>query len=237
MPAQSTQENRLVERWRNFLERAAEFRDSNGKCFDSVRLAHGFFLDEMRRVERDVAQSGNSRLRELNQEAMFAMAALVDEFARTRLSSKEDKDYWYARELAKEFFHTADAGSEFYARTHTLLKRVQADEAEVRILYFRALALGFRGERAGQEASRALDEAKSLLRSVDRDLARLRLTANAYEHVHQGKDPRLGSRWATFALVGVATLVFGAGLFVYFRVTGDLKNLNSRLSELSGSQR
>ncbi len=225
----------LVQRLRPLLERCAEFRATRGACFDSVESARDFFADEIHRLEREIAQTGNPRWKELFREASFAVVALVDETARVDLP-ETGRAYWLSRELEQEFFHTIQAGTEFYQRTDALLKRALVDETEVRAIYFRALALGFRGEYSGEETYRALDKAKALLRSLDRDTGHLRLTPGAYDYVERGRDPRLGSRWAAGALLAIVGVVIVSVVLFFTKANDDFAKIRNGLDEISGAR-
>jgi type IV/VI secretion system ImpK/VasF family protein len=226
----------LFRRWRPVFERASELKSSRGVSFGSAEAARSYFAEDFRRIENEVVRAGNPRWIELNRDASYAVAALIDETARVFLSP-EGQRYWHGRELIQEFFPGSMAGTEFYQRADKLLKRAQPDEGEVRAVYFRALALGFRGQFTGEDSFRALDKAKALLRSIDPDVGRLRLTEAAYEHVHRGKDPRIHSRRATAALILLLGVIVAGVLYFRWTMKADFSAIAKSLDEIAKESR
>jgi type VI secretion system protein ImpK len=103
--------------------------------------------EELRRtidaMLRQIEQVGAGRgyKEEQLQNAKFALAAFVDE----AVLSGPRKEEWEKYPLQLEYFREALAGTKFFERLETLLKRAET-EADVVEIYYLCLLLGFKGK-------------------------------------------------------------------------------------------
>jgi type VI secretion system protein ImpK len=77
--------------------------------------------------------------REDYDQARFAICAWVDEAILG--SGWQQKNYWLNCQLQRVYYHTADAGEQFFER----LKNLGLQQREVREIYYLCLTLGFTG--------------------------------------------------------------------------------------------
>ncbi len=152
-------------------------------------------------------------------EARFAVCAWVDEVLLS--STWAGKTEWQKDSLQRKYFHTADAGQEFFERLNGLGQH----QRDAREIYYLCLAMGFKG-RFHQEGDEPLLEQlktsnlKFLLGSSVGlpSLERTELFPEAYPVEGTELAPSTGKKFFTPATITVlvAPLVLFGGLFLIY---------------------
>src|SRR5262249_37362208 len=93
----------------------------------------------LRQIEQAGASRGYKEIQLLN--TKFALAAFVDE----SVLGGPMKEGWEKYPLQLEYFHEALAGTKFFDRLESLLKRAET-EVDVVEVYYLCLLLGFKGK-------------------------------------------------------------------------------------------
>jgi type VI secretion system protein ImpK len=161
--------------------------------------------------------------------ARFAICAWVDEAILS--SSWNQKSQWQREQLQRIYYHTTDAGEEFFERLNTL----GLHQREVREVYYLCLALGFMGRYCNKGDEYLLEQLKTsnlkLLLGSSVGLPSLE-RAELFPEAHPTESFEVGPRKQKFrfslltiiCLVGPVVL-FGLLLLVYkFSLSGIGEN-------------
>jgi len=161
--------------------------------------------------------------------ARFAVCAWVDEVILN--SAWVQKNQWQKEQLQRIYYHTADAGEEFFERLNTL----GLHQREVREVYYFCLALDFKGRYCHKGDEYLLEQLKTsnlkLLMGSSiglPSLERAELFPEAYpiEAAESGRPKRQRFRFPIFTIASVAgsVLFFGLLLLIYWFVLGSIGN-------------
>jgi type VI secretion system protein ImpK len=144
--------------------------------------------------------------------ARFAICAWVDEALLN--SAWSQKGLWQREQLQRLYYHTTDAGEEFFER----LNAVGFQQREVREVFYLCLALGFMGRYCHKGDEVLLEQLKSsnlkLLMGSSIGLPSLERT-DLFPEAHPTEAVAIGPRKRTFQL-SMVTLACLAGPVVLF---------------------
>jgi type VI secretion system protein ImpK len=114
-------------------------------------------------LQQNAAERGYSR--EDGEDIQYALAAFVDE---TAINSCESiRDFWQANMLQMEYFEENNAGEGFFDRLEKIRKN--RDRADVLLVYFFCLTLGFKGKyRVRGADSELLEMIESVKEALNR---------------------------------------------------------------------
>lgn len=175
-------------------------------------------------VQRILSQSDDCLKRDLFPQAdydlaRFAICAWVDEVILN--SPWQEKDQWKREQLQRLYYHTTDAGEEFFER----LNQLGLHQRDVREVYFLCLALGFMGRycHPGDEYLLAQVKASNLKLLLGSSvglpsLERADLFPEAYQS--GSAEPLIHHRGSRFSLVTLGCLIgppllLGVLYFIY----------------------
>ena len=105
------------------------------------------------RSARQAAQAGFSNVKW--KKGSFPVCAFVDE--KILCSSWSDKIHWMNHQLQRKYFHTTNAGQEFFQR----MEKLTDDDKELREIYSYCLTLGFNGRYYSDDEKDKLQEIKA----------------------------------------------------------------------------
>ncbi len=145
----ANEEARLAEVCGKLFLLLTTFRRNSKKVDIELQWFRQKLMDVFSEIEAEVRQ--RPELAADYDQAKFAMVAFADEVA---LHTEWDgQDDWEIHLLEQQYFGTAIAGEEFYARQ----KLVPADNSAVNEVYYICMALGFKGKlRSRPEEAREI---------------------------------------------------------------------------------
>ncbi len=161
--------------------------------------------------------------------ARFAICAWVDEAILN--SAWSQKGHWQREQLQRLYYHTTDAGEEFFERLNAL----GFQQREVREVYYLCLALGFMGRYCHKGDEYLLEQLKSsnlkLLMGSSVGLPSLE-RADLFPEAHPTDSVAIGAQkktlrfsLATLACLAGPVVLFGLLYLVYhFSLSGIAEN-------------
>ncbi|MDQ7031989.1 MAG: DotU family type IV/VI secretion system protein [Desulfonauticus sp.] len=175
-------------------------------------------------IARSKEMAEKSGFKEIWEQGFFPICALVDEFIMN--SEWKNKREWIKYRLQVVYFHTSNAGEEFFARLNSM---EEGSFKEVREVYLYCLALGFRGKYFRESDEGRLEDLiyTNLKRITDNtDLALPKeLFPEAYEPDIVSKQ-RKKPKWRSISLFSVLIVIlpalFLAGLYYFYNYKLDM---------------
>jgi type VI secretion system protein ImpK len=171
-------------------EESQEFRLGDGSAEQIQRALR----DLIERQTQAVLRRGDPREQRRFREVLYVMVALADEvFLRLEWLGKE---YWSAHLLEEYAFYSHDAGTRFFENVEQLLSSRDPMRADVAMVYYMALALGFRGRYQDLGSSTRIEHYQnqlftSLFQRNPGLAGDARLFPAAYENTLRDRQPRL----------------------------------------------
>lgn len=195
-----------------------------------------------RRLEHqalDATRAGGDYGAALFREAQYVMAALADEVFLHGVDW-QGRETWTNNLVETRLFGTSDAGERLFSRAEELLEQRDPVYAELAVVYFMALALGFRGRYYGREDGGRLNQLKQRLyefafrRTANLSGEGFSLFPDAYRYTLQDGAKRElphGRRWLT-ACAAAFVLLLLAGQLLWRSATMDAEAaLDAAISE------
>lgn len=171
-------------------EASQEFRPGEGSAEQIQRALR----DLIERQTQAVLRRGDPREQRRFREILYVMVVLADEvFLRLEWPGK---DYWNGHLLEEYAFYSHDAGTRFFDNIDQLLSSRDPMRADVAMVYYMALALGFRGRYQDLQGTAQIEHYQlqlfaSLFQRNPGLAGESRLFPDAYENTLRDRRPRL----------------------------------------------
>ena len=185
-------------------------------------------------------RAGGAFTYEIYREAQYVMATLADEIFLN--CNWPGRDTWPL--LENKLFNSHASGEIFFRRIDRLLEVHDRGHSDLAMIYFQALALGFRGKYRDHDERGELDQYRRRLfihiyRRAPRDLARDQsLFPQSYlPTLAEGEGRRLPNpqTWL-FVLAGVGVLWLGVSWMLWHHLTADMYALIHRIQSAPSVQ-